>query len=91
MFIQQLKLEKAQCMCCTRINMNRREFLKATSGALLSLLPFGLFTSQPQVEKPKFTVLSSDDPKKLRLGWTIHEEVGFAVINQRAIQRIVVQ
>jgi hypothetical protein len=74
--------------------MNRREFLQSTSGAfLLALLPFGLFKKTPEVKpiKQKLTVLPADDPKRLRLGWMVYEEVGFAVINDHAINRIVVQ
>ena len=37
------------------------------------------------------TVLPADDPKKLRLGWVIYEEVGIAIINDYAISRITVQ
>jgi hypothetical protein len=36
------------------------------------------------------TVLPADDPKRLRLGWVIYEEVGFAVINDYSISRILV-
>lgn len=36
------------------------------------------------------TVLPADDPKKLRLGWVVFEEVGFGVINDYAISRIIV-
>jgi len=36
------------------------------------------------------TVLPADDPKKLRLGWVVFEEAGEAVINNYAIDRIVV-
>jgi len=36
------------------------------------------------------TVIPADDPVKLRLGWVILEEVGFAVINDYAIARIIV-
>jgi hypothetical protein len=36
------------------------------------------------------TVLPADDPRKLRLGWVIFEEVGFACINDYAISRVVV-
>lgn len=36
------------------------------------------------------TVLPADDPKRLRLGWVIYEEVGFAVINDYAVSRIIV-
>lgn len=34
------------------------------------------------------TVLPADDPKKLRLGWVIHEEVGYVAVNDYAISRI---
>jgi len=34
------------------------------------------------------TVLPADDPKKLRLGWVIYEEIGIVVINDYAIARI---
>jgi len=34
------------------------------------------------------TVLPADDPKKLRLGWVIYEEVGVAIINDYAIAKI---
>ena len=36
------------------------------------------------------TVLPADDPKRLRLGWVVYEEVGFAVINDYALSRIIV-
>jgi len=36
------------------------------------------------------TVLPADDPKKLRLGWVIYEEVGIAVINDYATSQILV-
>lgn len=36
------------------------------------------------------TVLPADDPKRLRLGWVIFEELGFAVINDYAVARITV-
>ena len=35
------------------------------------------------------TVLPCDDPKKLRLGWVIYEEVGIVVINDYAISKII--
>ena len=31
------------------------------------------------------TVLPADDPKKLRLGWVIYEEVGIVVVNDYAV------
>jgi hypothetical protein len=34
------------------------------------------------------TVLPADDPKKLRLGWVIYEEIGIVVINDYAIARV---
>lgn len=36
------------------------------------------------------TVLPADDPKKLRLGWVIYEEVGIVVINDYAVSEIIV-
>lgn len=36
------------------------------------------------------TVLPADDPRRLRLGWVIYEELGFAVINDYAVSRIIV-
>lgn len=36
------------------------------------------------------TVLPADDPKKLRLGWVIYEEIGIVVINTYAVAKITV-
>jgi hypothetical protein len=36
------------------------------------------------------TVLPADDPKKLRLGWVIYEEVGIVVINNYAAAKVTV-
>ena len=36
------------------------------------------------------TVLPADDPRKLRLGWVVFEELGFAVINDYAVSKILV-
>jgi hypothetical protein len=36
------------------------------------------------------TVLPADDPKKLRLGWVIYEEVGIVVINDYAVAQVTV-
>lgn len=36
------------------------------------------------------TVLPADDPRKLRLGWVVFEELGFAVINDYAVAKITV-
>lgn len=34
------------------------------------------------------TVLPADDPRKLRLGWVIYEEVGIVIVNDYAISKI---
>jgi len=34
------------------------------------------------------TVLPADDPKKIRLGWVIYEEIGIVVVNDYAIARV---
>ncbi len=34
------------------------------------------------------TVLPADDPKKLRLGWVIYEEIGIVIVNDYAVSRI---
>ena len=34
------------------------------------------------------TVLPADDPKKLRLGWVIYEEIGIVIINDYAVARV---
>ena len=36
------------------------------------------------------TVLPADDPKKLRLGWVIYEEIGIVVINDYAVAKVTV-
>ena len=36
------------------------------------------------------TVLPADDPKALRLGWVIFEEIGMAVINSYGVSRIII-
>jgi hypothetical protein len=36
------------------------------------------------------TVLPADDPKKLRLGWVIYEEIGIVIINDYAVAKITV-
>ncbi len=36
------------------------------------------------------TVLPADDPKKLRLGWVVYEEIGIVVINDYAIAKVTV-
>jgi len=34
------------------------------------------------------TVLPADDPKKIRLGWVIYEEVGVVIVNDYALSRV---
>jgi hypothetical protein len=36
------------------------------------------------------TVLPADDPKKLRLGWVVYEEVGIVIINSYAVAKVTV-
>jgi hypothetical protein len=36
------------------------------------------------------TVLPADDPKKLRLGWVIYEDIGIVIINNYAVAKITV-
>lgn len=36
------------------------------------------------------TVLPADDPKKLRLGWVIYEEIGIVIINGYAVAKVTV-
>ncbi len=43
----------------------------------------GTATTNGEIE-----VLPADDPKKIRLGWIIHEEVGIVIINDYAITNI---
>jgi hypothetical protein len=37
------------------------------------------------------TVLPADDPKKLRLGWVIYEEIGIVIINDYATAKVTVE
>ncbi len=36
------------------------------------------------------TVIPADDPRRLRLGWVVYEELGFAVINDFSLSKILV-
>jgi hypothetical protein len=36
------------------------------------------------------TVLPADDPKKLRLGWVVYEEIGICIINDYAVAKVTV-
>lgn len=40
--------------------------------------------------KQDITVLPADDPKKLRLGWIIYEEIGIVIVNDYAVSKITV-
>ena len=55
--------------------------------AVYVMAPAGFVGAMPV--RQDITVLPSDDTKKLRIGWVIYEEVGFGVINDYAISRIV--
>ena len=55
---------------------------------------FSIYDTLDDEEKGQFpirqdiTVLPADDPKKLRLGWVIYEEVGIVVMNDYATSKI---
>jgi hypothetical protein len=36
------------------------------------------------------TVLPADDPRHLRLGWVVYEEIGIVVMNDYAVAKVVV-
>lgn len=36
------------------------------------------------------TVIPADDPRRLRLGWVVYEELGFAVVNDFALAKVLV-
>jgi len=66
--------------------MKRRSFLKTLLGGVAAT-----FAGVPKLKKPKFgrfKVYPADDPKKMRLGWVIYEEVGIVVINDYAISKV---
>lgn len=72
--------------------MNRRDFLKSVFGlGVASLLPVGILKCLTPKEVTKdITVLPADKPSEMRLGWVVYEDVGFAVINDHALSKIVV-
>ena len=45
--------------------------------------PIGKFPIRQDI-----TVLPADDPKKLRLGWMIYEDVGMVIVNDYALARV---
>lgn len=82
--------------------MNRRGFLRRTFGAVAAVLvpapvwalikPLDTFEISEQVGawplRNDITVLPADDPRKLKLGWVIYEEVGIVVVNDYNISKI---
>ena len=38
--------------------------------------------------KQEVKILPADDPKKLKLGWCIYEEIGVVIINEAAIAKV---
>lgn len=73
--------------------MNRRDFLKSLCNVgVASLLPLGvmkwLVAEHPNAQN--ITILPKENPKELRLGWVVYEDVGFGVINDHAISKILV-
>lgn len=78
--------------------MNRRGFLRRALGAAAAVLVpapvMGWLNPLKRERVGRFpvrqdiTVLPADDPRKLKLGWVIYEEVGIVVVNDYAINRI---
>ena len=58
------------------------------TGTVLLLAPADYVGAFPI--RQDITVLPADDPKKLRLGWIVYEEVGICVINDYAVAKITV-
>ena len=42
----------------------------------------GPFVSEPLPKKYEITILPMEPRKSLKLGWVVHEEIGFAVMNE---------
>jgi hypothetical protein len=38
--------------------------------------------------RQEITVIPADKPSRLRLGWVIYEDVGFAIVNGKGISKI---
>ena len=57
-------------------------------GTVLLLAPADSVGAMPI--RQDITVLPADDPKKLRLGWVIYEEIGIVVINDYAVAKVTV-
>ena len=57
-------------------------------GTVLLLAPADYVGAMPI--RQDITVLPADDPKKLRLGWVIYEEIGIVVINDYAVAKVTV-
>lgn len=47
-----------------------------------------VITKAPNIRRQDITILPADNPKKLRLGWVVYEEMGFAHVNEDAMRRI---
>ena len=61
---------------------------KAQTTSVLLLAPAEYVGAFPV--RQDITVLPADDPKKLRLGWVIYEEVGVVIINDYATAKVTV-
>jgi len=59
---------------------------RVTEGSVYLLAPAEYVGAIPV--RQDITVLPADDPKNLRLGWVIYEELGIVVINDYALGRI---
>ena len=59
---------------------------KMPTGTVLLMAPADYVGAFPI--RQDITVLPADDPKKLRLGWVIYEEVGIVVINDYSVAKV---
>ena len=61
---------------------------KCPTDTVLLLAPAEYVGAMPI--RQDITVLPADDPKKLRLGWVIYEEIGIVIINGYAVAKVTV-
>lgn len=61
---------------------------RVTPGSVYILAPAEYVGAIPV--RQDITVLPADNPKELRLGWVIYEELGIVVINDYALAKIAI-
>lgn len=59
---------------------------RVTPGSVYLLAPAEYVGAMPV--RQDITVLPADDPRNLRLGWVIYEEIGIVIINDYAIAKV---